>query len=230
MSQLSRIVLDIESSIGRKQTQLLLNPSPDTGLHDEEDGSEDENEDDEDDETSNISEVVIEGRPSYMDPLFQNEWISTDLQKNTDARREKHAQVTTQLLDTARRALQLIIPPKEDLMTATNQESAWFAIMQEIFPLMSSINSQSDLLSQYDQMKDPNVPVMKLAAWIQTIALISSHMSQDESSPSSFLRNFRRRNSFPQSVINVIETHILSHDSLLGTVDGLEVALLFTRL
>lgn len=186
--------------------------------------------DDYEETSSRSSEVLIEDRPSHMNSLFQNEWISTDTQHNTQMKLERQQRTKKQMLDEARSALQPLIPEPEEAAALSNHISSWLAILQDLCPTTSLANSQAGIIASYDDMKKPDVDPFRLACWLLALAITSMQLRQDVQSPTSLMRSFQKRSSFAQAIQRTVDNYIMSHDSILGTVPGLETALMFLRL
>lgn len=180
--------------------------------------------------SSPSSEVLIEDRPSHMNSLFQNEWISTDSQRNTQLQHDRQLRTKTQILDEARSALQPLIPELEDVAALSNHFFSWLSILQELCPTTSLANSPEGILASYEDMKKPDVDPFRLACWLLALAITSMQLQQDVQSPASLIRSFQKRFNFAQAIQRTVDNHIMSHDSILGTVSGLETALMFLRL
>ncbi len=185
----------------------------------------------EDDEErgSSASEVVAEDRPSHLYSLFQNDVLSIDAQETVRDMHERSSKAAAVTLDAARSVLQRLMPPKEDVYAISGSVSQWHRILHEVFPLTSLPKSQQDLLTSYDIVIQPETDTMALASWLLGVAMVSQQVRQEAHSPDSIVRAFQKRFSFARVVSEAVESHILSHDSLIGTVEGIELALLYLR-
>jgi len=186
-------------------------------------------ENDSDEDGSSNSEAVAEDRPSHLYSLFQNDMLSIDSRPAVRERNERTSKAAAASLDAARTVLQRLMPLKEDIHAVSAHVSSWHRALHEVFPLTTLPQSQQDLLSSYEVVTRPEADTMVLAAWLLGVATISQQVPQDAYGPDNVARSFQKRMNFARLVSEAVERHILSHDSLIGTVEGIEVALLYLR-
>ncbi|KAJ9663342.1 hypothetical protein H2198_000859 [Neophaeococcomyces mojaviensis] len=172
----------------------------------------------------------MDDRGSHLNALFQNEWISTDTRHNIQLQHDRQRRTTKQLLDKARSALQTLIPSEEDTATLSNYVSVWLSILQELAPTTSLASSHEEMFASYSQMQEPNVDPFRLACWLLALAITSQLFQVDAYTPRSLAQTLQQRYNFAQAVQRTVENHIMSHDSIVGTVPGLETAMMFLRL
>lgn len=183
----------------------------------------------EDDKSSTDSEVVEEDLPSHLYSLFENDVISTDAQENARARHEQGSRSVIASLNTARSVLQRFIPPRSDIQMQSGHVLRWQRLLHELMPLGSAPVSAEELSSAYDAMIQPDVDVIDLAMWLLGIAVVTQQILPEDSSPTGFVRQYQKRSSYVRTLSETVETHILSHDSLIGTTRGISLALLNAR-
>lgn len=185
---------------------------------------------DEEDRSSSDSEVVEEDLQTRLYSLFENDVVSTDAQQNTKAKHEQSSRSVMASLNTARTILQRFIPPKSDIQMKSGHVPRWQRLLHEIMPLALPPESAEELLSSYDAMMQPDVDTMTLAAWLLGIAVVTQQaLPDDGSSPTGLVRHYQNRSSYVRALADTVETHILSHDSLIGTVRGVSLALMNAR-
>jgi hypothetical protein len=173
---------------------------------------------DDSEDDSSVVDVSTGEQPSHMRSLFQNDWLSVDTRQQTEHLQDRSAKASAQLLDIAKQALRKLIPSRDDFLTLAKSSfsSKWLVILQDLLPQPFTIKSQQEFLESYDEMNKPDVAAMSLATWLLTVAITGE---QDQS---SFV--------FSRAVSDAVESTILFHDRLTGTVHGLGVAMHFVRL
>lgn len=100
----------------------------------------------------------------------------------------------------------------------------------ELFPMGNIASSEDEVVAKYSSMRQPAVDTWDLASWLLTLALSSQQIPQQEPSPGTLLDTVRKRFNFARAVRETVERSLLSHDSLLGTIEGFQTALLYLRL
>lgn len=179
-------------------------------------------------------EVMINDANSRMRNLFHNELLSTDHTHVATTQVEQHRGIS-QLLDKARVKLQGLIPSKEDVDELSRHVSSWSDMAGEIFPQLSATlptatPSAINLVSHYEQVTRADTDTWTLAMWLLSLALTAQQMSQNHDSAEKIVQDMTRRYEFAGVVANAVERTLLSHDSLLGTIQGLELSIQFLRL
>ena len=224
VNQLSGFVADLQAKIGSNPTQFLATPSAHNDTTDEMHYTEDEDED-----GSVVSEVLTDDRPSHLYSLFHNDLLSIDTQETAREKQVRSSKAAAVPLIEARSVLQRLMPEKADIHANSGHISRWHHILYDIFPLKSLPKSQEDLLASYDTVSQPETDTMALAAWLLGVASVSQLVPQETHSPNSVIKSAQKQLSFARMVSEAVEAHILSHDSLIATVQGIEVALLNLR-
>jgi hypothetical protein len=185
---------------------------------------------DESDEDSNSSDVIATEQPSHLRSLFQNDWLSADIAGQDEQSQGRRVKASAHLLDFARERLQRLVPSKTDALNMARTASKWLDLVNSVFPQPFGLNSQQELLDSYDSMLKPDVNPMTLAAWLLDLALTAQEEPQLHSSPATSLNRFHKVSDFCRAVSDTIEATLFSHDRLLGTVQGLGMAMHFLRL
>lgn len=231
VSHLSKVVRDLESKLGQKLSkspdfQLVTKPFDDAAQDSE---GIDEDEDEDDDDSSSVAQLVTEDRPSHLYSLFQNEMLSTDNSTNMQEIRQRGSKMTNQLLNSVKLALQPLIPSQDDVLTIANHTSRWYTILFDIFPLSRTPRTREEVLEGYGAATEPDADPMALAFWMLILAMVSQQVPQDAFSPDSTVKGLESRNTFARQVSDAVHSTIISHYSLLGSLAGLEVAMLWLR-
>lgn len=207
---LSKIVHDIELSIGHQPTQIPKPAhSPSHRVDDDSDGN-----------SSVSDEIVTADPPSHLRSLFQNDWLSVDTRQQNEQLQDRKAKASVHLLDAARQALQKLIPQKDEVIEVARSASKWFGLIVALLPQPFAIKSELEMVELYDEMHKPDVDAIYLGSWLVTIAMAIQETPQENASHLNFSR----------AVSDRVESTILSHDGLICTLPGLGMALNFCRL
>lgn len=213
---LSKAVSDLESKLGHQPPGATeLEEGPSSGVDDS-------------DDDSSIVEIPTAEQPSHLHSLFQNDWLSVDTRQQAEQLQDHKSKTSAHLLDMAKQALQKLIPPKDEFSDiASSSSSKWLVLLRTLFPQPFTFNSQQEMLNNYDDMHKPDIDSLRLATWLLLVAITAQ---QEYGSPHTQLSRYQRSFSFSRAVSNTVESTILSHDRLVGTIQGLGVALNFVRL
>ena len=217
---LRNAVRDIQSKLGYQAAE-LDHPTIQAGSSIGDDDSE---------EDSDASDVIATEQPSHLHSLFQNEWLSADTGRQDEQSQDRKAKAVTHLLDIARETLQKLIPSKEDVYSIAKTASTWLELVAAMLAQPFGLNSQQELIESYDDMLKPNVDTMTLAAWLLDLAVTVQQEPAMHGSPATSLKRFHRASDFCRAVAEAVETTLISHDRLLGTIQGLGMAMHFLRL
>ncbi|KAJ9603200.1 hypothetical protein H2200_012495 [Cladophialophora chaetospira] len=185
---------------------------------------------DESEEDSDASDVLTTEQPSHLRSLFQNDWLSADVGGQDEQLQDRRAKAVAHLLNTARETLQKLIPSKEDVFSMAKTASKWLDLVAAILAQPFGINSQQELIDSYDDMLKPDVDTMTLAAWLLDLAVTVQQEPEAHGSPATSLKRFHRGSDFCRAVSEAVETTLISHDRLLGTIKGLGMAMHLLRL
>jgi hypothetical protein len=185
---------------------------------------------DESDDDSSNSDVLTTNAPSHIRSLFQNDWLSVDTHPQGEELQDHKGKGCSQLLDTARHALQELIPSRDEVSSIASSASRWLILLHAVLPQPFAARSQEELLACYEEMRKPNVDPMILASWLLTIAITAQEIEQEHDSPAFQPKGTQRFSSFHRAVSEAVESTILCHDRLMSTVQGLGMAMHFFRL
>lgn len=210
VASLSKIVHDIELSIGHQPTQIPKSAHPPSPrVDDDSDGS------------SSASDVIVTAdTPSHLRSLFQNDWLSVDTRQQNEQLQDRKAKASVHLLDAARQALQKLIPPKDNVIEIARSAAKWLELMVDMLPQPFAIKSGREMVELYDEMHKPDADAICLGSWLLTIAIAIHGMPNENASHLKFSR----------IVSDTVESTILSHDGLICTLPCLGMALNFCRL
>lgn len=218
VSQLTRIVHNLESRIGAKPTR--INSPGNDKSDDVPDDSEAE---------SSASEILVADQPSHLRSLFQNEWLSVDTHRDEEHLQERRKK-NSDLMEIARPRLQSLIPTKEVISEITSFAYDWLTVFQAILPQPFTVESRQEVLDRYEEMCRPDVDVIDLALWLLTIAISAQQIPQGPMSSEARFQMYRSHIELCRQIINTVEDTLLCHDRLLGTVKGLGMLVHILRL
>ncbi|KKK11851.1 hypothetical protein P175DRAFT_0559834 [Aspergillus ochraceoroseus IBT 24754] len=218
VSRLTKIVTNIEAKLGGKLS-LGLDSTPSQGP-----GSDDS------DGESSASEILNAEGPSHLRSLFQNDWLSVDTRRHDEQLQERRVKASAHLLEIARPALQKLIPSKEDTSDMTVYNYDWLNMLHMMIPQPFAAKSQQEMLKHYEEMCQPDVDVISLASWLLTVAITAQQFPRSSGNIESPPLSSQKRLDFSRAVSDTVENLILTHDRLVGTVQGLGMAIHFIRL
>ncbi|OCT48023.1 putative C6 finger domain protein [Cladophialophora carrionii] len=185
---------------------------------------------DESDDDSNASDVIATEQPTHLRSLFQNDWLTSDMGGQDGQSQDRRVKASAHLLESARERLQRLVPSKVDVMNMARTASKWLDLVNAVLAQPFGLNSQQELLDSYDNMLKPDVDAMTLAAWLLDLALTAQQEPQLYNSPATSLNRFHTVSDFSRAVSDTVESALFAHDRLLGTVQGLGMAMHFLRL
>ncbi|KIX94587.1 uncharacterized protein Z520_09633 [Fonsecaea multimorphosa CBS 102226] len=218
---LRKAVREIQSKLGYQITDLTIPASIQPTSSQGDDGSDDE---------TNGSDVLATEQPLHLRSLFQNDWLSGDFGRQDQQLEERKTKASANLLDRARQALQQLIPRREDVLDMARTASKWIDLVHSILPQPFAVKSQGELLDSYDSMCAENADAMNLASWLLDLAVTAQQEPQDQGSPATALKRFHRISDFSRAISDAVESMLISHDRLMGTTQGLGMAMHFLRL
>ncbi|KAL4894382.1 hypothetical protein BDV59DRAFT_207047 [Aspergillus ambiguus] len=182
---------------------------------------------------SSVSDLIDAEEPSHLRSLFQNHWLSVDTDPHDRQQQERLAKASVHLLEAARPELQKLIPSREEARDITTHAYDWLVLLELTFPQPFAAKSQRDIMDNYEKISQPNVDVIRMTTWLLEVAITALQVSQGPNLPESDRQNcgiVRRKLAFSRSVSETVEAKILAHDRLVGTLEGLGMALHFVRL
>ncbi|KAJ6110952.1 hypothetical protein N7486_003187 [Penicillium sp. IBT 16267x] len=182
------------------------------------------------DDESNMSDILTTDRPSHLQSLFQNDWLSLDSRQKNGQLQERRERASANLLDTAREALQGLIPPKEEVVQIYKSAFEWLRILHTLLPQPLIARSEKEALENYEKMKEPNVDTMKLASWMLTLAITAQQTPQERMLTPGRSGECMKRFELSRVISDTVERTIISHDRLLGTTSGVMLCMHWTRL
>jgi hypothetical protein len=184
------------------------------------------------DNESEVSDGPAIQPPPYLNSLFDNSFISYHHHNTGNGAHLPNDKALVRLSDVARATLQPLIPPKDSICALASHASEWMQLLQIIFPLDLVNTSGDNIVSQYEDMKQPSVDPNHLASWLISVALATEQMPRDTPSP-NFMPSYSWSNNTPrfsEAVIEAVERVIVAQERLSGTVQGIATTLSLIRL
>lgn len=182
-----------------------------------------------DSDNTSVSDILVSDRPSHIHTLFQNNWLSLDSdQKNKQIQDHCRVKASTHLLDDARQALQKLLSSKDDVSATTSSATEWLNILHSIFPHPLIASSGQDILERYEDVRHLDVDNISLALWLLTFA-ITAQQAPQESETGAGSPIWERLVELARTISETVESTILSHDRLIGTLQGLVLSTLWIR-
>lgn len=220
VANLSRAVHGIESRLGHQlfdSTSPTTDQTPDSELYSDES------------DNDSISDTLA-SEPSHLRSLFQNEWLSADVHPHDEHSQERKAKATGHILVVAKQALRKLIPSKASVSEIPESAFKWLIFLDSLFPDKLAGRSRSEILESYDDMRKEDVDPVSLALWLLAVAITAQQVPDADRTPSTDGKDYKGWVEFSQELSETIERCILSHDRLVGTVQGLGIALHYFRL
>ena len=177
-----------------------------------------------DDSDSSASDLSPAGPPSHILQLFDNSLLGSD-EYGSPARLhhapgQRKAQGSTALLR--------LMPSREDMITITTHASIWLSLYNTLFPMNNLMKNGDEMLSQYEKLQRPSTDPVAIAFLLLSIAITVQQAPDDTAGLAA--ESIGEASSFIKIVSDSVERIIISDDAVAGTLEGIEVALLFLRL
>jgi hypothetical protein len=173
---------------------------------------------------------LIAEEPSHLRSLFQNDLISLDAHQKHEDLLERRTKASAALRESVRPALQKLIPSKQETAEMLIVTYDWLQMISTMLPQPSAPSSQQVLLERYDEMCQPEVDVVALASWLLTVAITAQQIPQENNNAPPTSLSSQRRLAFSRAVSDTVESMVLNHDRLVGTIPGLGLGIHFVRL
>ncbi|KPM43734.1 hypothetical protein AK830_g2774 [Neonectria ditissima] len=182
------------------------------------------------DTESQVSDVPMMEPPSYLNSLFNNNLISSDNQSSDNIQELRARKALAHLADTARAALQPLIPSKEDVAVFAGHASGWQLLLHFVVPVASMSKPGHELLAQYEDMRQPTVDPLSLASWLIAIAITVEQMPREVASGGFTSKWSTNTSRFSTAVAEAVERTIVARETLSGSLEGVETNSLLVRL
>lgn len=168
--------------------------------------------------------------PTHILQLFNNRVLAVDANAAANpARPSENAPPSPHRSHSSRRsALRSLMPAKEDMEIITASASSWLSLYNALCPMINPIKSSREMLTQYENLQDPDADSVALAALLLSVAITVQQAPNDTSGHAS--RSIKDPASFIKLVSDTVERHIITDDTLSGSLEGVKTSLLFLRL
>lgn len=177
-----------------------------------------------DDSDSNSSDLSPANPPSHILQLFDNNLLGSD--GYGSATPSHHSPGLHKAQGSS--ALLRLMPSREDMLTITGHASLWLSLYNALFPMNNLTKTSDEMLSQYDQLQDPNTDPVAIASLLLSVAITVQQAPDDTAGHAA--ESIGDAPSFIKTVSDSVERIVISDDAIAGTLEGIEVALLFLRL
>ena len=171
------------------------------------------------------SEMEGSSPPTHLSLLFDS--FSSVM---PDVRNGDNGRQTTQIpwLSLARTELGRLLPSREHIATISGYAEAWMAVYYELFPTSSALCKVDSFLADYDKMLDPQAQPATLAKYLLSVVITAQQIPSDNLPVD--LYGGQGVENFVKAVCGAVDDKIVSSNALAGTVEGLEVGMLYVRL
>ncbi len=178
-------------------------------------------------EHSNSGDVKDSRPPYHLRLLFEDFGMySTDIENG-------HAPTPPdtkfkQFVKTAREKMQSLLPSREEIEQLVGFAPSWMALYHTLFPTFFTLRAGQHFVTDYDRMHDPDVDPIVLAMYILSVAITVQQICPELVAPAFF--HGQGVASFVAVVCQVVGQTVIANDALVGTVQGIETAMLYFRL
>lgn len=178
-----------------------------------------------DSDSNDDPDVLVHEPPRHFNNIFDNDLITSDSQVAQVAHKQK---ILADLSVAVRTKLQHLVPAKREIELIAPYATEWLAMFHSLFPAPLMIKTGDEMIQQYDVVREPDVDPCYLASWLLTIAMTVQQVPRE-----MFETQFRRIKSaahFQKIISDAVEVTIMRQDAMVGTVEGIDTAMLFLRL
>jgi len=176
-----------------------------------------------DDSDSDSASSDLSNPPTHLLPLFDNSLLSSG---SGTAPPPRDASSLHQAPGIS--VLRRLMPSRKDMLTITAHASSWLSLYNSLFPSMGVTKTSDEMLLHYDQLQDPNAGPVAIAALLLSVALTVQQAPDDTTGPAA--QSISNASSFIKDVSDTVERIVVSDDTLVGSLEGIETTLLFLRL
>jgi hypothetical protein len=131
-----------------------------------------------------------------------------DIHPQSELSQDRNTKPSSRMLDVARRALQKLIPSKEEVLDIARSAFKWLILLQTLLPQPFTITSEQEMVESYEAMHQPDVHALYLASWLLAIAITAR---QQEHNPDRELQKSQWWSNFSRAVSDTVESSILYH-------------------
>jgi len=123
--------------------------------------------------------------------------------------------------------LRALLPSRADMETIASYASPILDFYASLFPMVYMSTTPDGMISLYDTLQNGN-DLTALASLLLHVALTVQGVPATATFPTS--ERLKNPSTFVKSISNTVEQYVIADDAVAGTIEGIEVALLFLRL
>ncbi|KAK1059320.1 hypothetical protein LTR74_012718 [Friedmanniomyces endolithicus] len=157
--------------------------------------------------------------------LFNNSLLDSQNVGEHASQHPRQQKSSEARLSQPRSALQCLIVPEENAAALVARAAEWVAWANSIAPLVFVARTKDELMLDWDQARGPDAQPTMIAA-VLLITAMTIHLAPQ----SSLCGQLSDASAYSKTVSDVIETYIVNDDFFAGSLEGIEVCLLFQRL
>ncbi|TKA28334.1 hypothetical protein B0A54_16133 [Friedmanniomyces endolithicus] len=180
---------------------------------------------DEIDSESEMSDASPATAPTHLQLLFNNSLLDSQDVPEQVSQHPRQQKSSEARLSRARSALQCLIIPEENAAALVARAAEWVTWANSIAPLVFVARTKDELMLDWDQARGPEAQPTMIAA-VLLITAMTIHLAPQ----SSLHGQLSDASAYSKAVSDVIETYIVNDDFFAGSLEGIEVCLLFQRL
>lgn len=178
--------------------------------------------------------------PPHLMQLLSNSVLGADghttpVQTPSSARHAPHSQSR----GLAMAALRKLMPPREDMLVLASLADSWLKVYDSMFPMIKTLKSTEEMMAVYDRLQadhEPHQdspreewdPLLSSAALLLTLAITVQLVPPESHEPR--LKSVLDGVSFVKQAADTVERFVVADDVLAGTLEGIEVVMLYLRM
>lgn len=177
------------------------------------------------DDESDSTDQNQEGMSTHLLQLFQNGVLvveAPDTASSQGRRSSTHGKASKASV------LKPLLPSRDEMKIITSHARPWLHLYNVIFPHLSTMRDGPDVMALYDRVQEARPDVFLLANVLLSAAITVQQAPEETSGPS--FKGIGDGPTFVKTASDLIERVVLMDDSLAGTLEGIEVGMLFVRL
>jgi hypothetical protein len=183
--------------------------------------------DDVGDNTDASEELSAPNAPTHLLQLFDNNLLDSDGHELGHDISVPSSHPSTPQRVRACAALRALTPSRADMTTIATYASSWLPLYASLFPMANINTTPEAMLTLHNETQHRDDP-FALATLLLYIAMTVQHAPETACFPTS--ESMQNLSTFVKNVSDAVEHVIIVDDALAGSIEGIEVALLFLRL
>jgi hypothetical protein len=177
--------------------------------------------DDSESDASNLSSIIA---PSHLHQLFENRLIGSTGHDSPAPSPHPFS------INNSKRshALRRLMPIRDDMLKIACKATSWLSLYKTLFPVSFLLKDGDEMLSQYDKLQQGNPNTVETATFLLSVAITVQQAPEDTAGQAG--GNLEDVSAFIEDVADSVDRFLISDNELVGTIEGIETALLFVRL